>query len=174
MTVKEIINGLIAQKQKIGLTNQQWSDASGVPCSTIKRIVSGETPNPTMQTLLDLASAVGYDFSTRDGPAVKGQDTETLDPMVRHLIHVYDGQARANEERIKRNTAHFHMLLAEKNRWLIFSLTLNIILVAVIIGVLAWDVTHPDIGWIREQLGITSRGEFGFRIWTALKNIFTV
>ena len=44
------------------------------------------------------------------------------------------------------------MLLASKNRWLLLSFTLNIILSMFLIGWLIYDMLHLDIGWIRDQL----------------------
>ena len=153
MTVADIVDGIIARKNTIGMTNQQLADASSVPKTTIDRILRKETANPSMQTVLDLAAAVGYTFSNHPEqlPATP-QEIGISDPMVKHLITVYENRGLAYEERIKRNTAHFNMLLAEKNRWLKFSMILNIILVAFICASLILDATLPDIGWIREQL----------------------
>lgn len=159
MTTPDIVDGMIAKAKAIGFTNQQWADASGVPKSTIDRIVRKETANPTMQTILDMAAAVGYTFTNHpeQEPAAPAE-IGIKDPMVQHLISVYENRGRSYEERIKRTTAHFNMLLAEKNRWLVFSLTLNIILVIFICLVLVLDVSHPDIGWIREQLAKYNAG----------------
>lgn len=153
MTTSDIIDGMIAKKNVIGFTNQQWADASGVPKTTIDRIVRRETANPSMGTILDMAAAVGFTFSNHPEqlPAAP-QELGIKDPMVQHMIQIYENRGLAYEERIKRNTAHFNMLLAEKNRWIKFSLVLNIILVVFICGILLYDVLHPDVGWIREQL----------------------
>lgn len=153
MTTSNIIDGMIAKQNEIGFTNQQWSDASGVPKTTIDRIKRKETVNPSMQTILDMANAVGYTISSipEQIPAVP-QEVGIKDPMVQHLINVYENRGRSYEERIRRNSAHYNQLLAEKNRWIKFSLTLNIILVVFICLILVYDVLHPDVGWIREQL----------------------
>lgn len=153
MTVSDIVAGIIEKKNIIGMTNQQLADASGVPKTTVDRVLRRETPNPSMQTVLDLAAAVGYSFSNHPEQApASPTEIGIKDPMILHIISVYENRGRAYEERIKRNTSHFNMLLAEKNRWIKFSLILNIILVVFICGILLYDVTHPDVGWIREQL----------------------
>lgn len=153
MTTSDIIDGMIAKKNVIGFTNQQWADASGVPKTTIDRIVRRETANPSMGTILDMAAAVGFTFSNHPEQLhAAPQELGIKDPMVQHMIQIYENRGLAYEERIKRNTAHFNMLLAEKNRWIKFSLILNIILVVFICGILLYDVLHPDVGWIREQL----------------------
>lgn len=162
MTTPDIIDGMIAKAREQGFTNQRWSDASNVPKSTVDRIVRKETTNPSIQTILDMAGAVGYSFSNHPEqlPAVPSE-IGIKDPMIQHLINVYENRGRSYEERIKRNTAHFNMLLTEKNRWLRMSMTLNIILVVFICFILVLDVLHPDIGWIREQLARYSG--LGFR-----------
>lgn len=40
-------------KQKTGLTNASWAERSGVPISTVSRILSGATENPGFQTVLN-------------------------------------------------------------------------------------------------------------------------
>lgn len=164
MTVTDIVDGIIAKKNTIGMSNQQLADASGVPKTTIDRILRKETANPSMQTVLDLAASVGFTFSNHPEqlPATP-QEIGIKDPIVQHLINVYENRGRAYEERIKRITAHFNMLLSEKNRWLKLSLSLNIILVVFICSILLYDAMHPDIGWIREQLEvITGEGLRGY------------
>lgn len=172
MTTTDIIDGIIAKKNEIGMNAQQLADASGVPKSTIDRILRRDTANPSMQTILDLAGAVGYSFGNHpDHPPVTPTEIGIRDPMILHLIQVYENRGKSYEERIKRNTAHFNMLLQEKNRWLKFSLTLNLVLVVFICGILVYDVLHPDIGWIREQLAaITGSGLRG--VVMAVKNWF--
>ena len=50
-------------KQKTGLTNASWAERSGVPISTVSRILSGATENPGFQTVLDLISAAEVPLS---------------------------------------------------------------------------------------------------------------
>lgn len=60
MDVSAVIDGIIDKKAEAGMTNQQIADASRVPRTTINRILSKQTPNPSMQTVMDIAHAVGY------------------------------------------------------------------------------------------------------------------
>jgi len=152
MTTSEILEGIFEKQAEIGMTNQQFSDASSVPKATIERIKRGDTANPTIQTILDLAAAVGYTFSNIKEDAEQTAGSGIKDPMVLHMINVYENRGRAYEERIKRTTSHFNMLLAEKNRWLKFSLSLNLILVIFICGILVYDITNLDRGWIQEVM----------------------
>lgn len=148
MTTSEILDGIFRKQSEIGMTNQQFSDASGVPKASIERIKRGDTPNPTMQTILDLSAAVGYTFSNHPDQMPPLPDDEKIrDPMTLHMINHYERQAIAYEERIKRVTSHFNMLLAEKNRWI---RTLSIILGLMVTGffsILLIDLATPEIGW---------------------------
>lgn len=152
MQVSDIIDGIIAKKDGLGMTSQQLADSSGVPKSTVDRILRKDTPNPSLQTVLDLAGAVGYTFSNQKIPSPTQEKPDTKDPMVTQLITVYENRGQMYEERIKQIRGHYYMLLAEKNRWIKFSMALNIILVVAILSILIFDVLHPDVGWIREQL----------------------
>ena len=152
MQVSDIVEGIIAKKRELGMTAQQLADSSGVPKSTIDRIIRQDTPNPTLQTVLDLAAAVGYTFSNHPEHDSVPTATGLRDPMIQHMIAVYEKRDQRYEEQLKANTAHYNRLLAEKNRWLKCSMMINIILVALVCFVLILDVLHPDIGWIREQL----------------------
>ena len=148
MTVTDIIDGIIQKQNQIGMSNQQLADASGVPKATVERIRRGDTQNPTTQTLLDLAAAVGYTFSNHPEqlPAVP-EESNIRDPMILHMINHYERQAQAYEERIKRVTSHFNMLLAEKNRWIQTLCTIIGLLIAGFISLLLMDIATPELGW---------------------------
>lgn len=173
MTVSDIIDDLNKQIKEIGISRQQVSDACRVPKSTLDRILRKETPNPSMQTILDIAAAVGYTFSNHPEQPEVVPSASVKDPMVSHLIAVYENRGRTYEERIKRITAHFNMLLAEKNRWLRFSLTLNLIFVLFFAIVILVDVTNTDIGWVREMFGHSGTARnFGDRLMTWVSGLF--
>lgn len=141
MDVPEIIRGIADKKTSVGMTNQQLSDASGVPKSTVDRILRGDTPNPSLQSVLDMAAAVGYQFGDDlGGSAVP--ETGKLDETSRLIVRTYN-------ERIARLRAHYNMLMAEKNRWILCLFVLCLVLVALIIGILVADILRPDIGWVR-------------------------
>lgn len=148
MTTPEILDGIFRKQHEIGMTNQQFSDASGIPKASIERIKRGDTANPTIETVLALSGAVGYTFSNHpEQPSPVPDESKIRDPMTLHMINYYERQAQAYEERIKRVTSHFNMLLAEKNRWI---RTLAGIIGIMIVGVLSLlliDIATPDLGW---------------------------
>lgn len=148
MTTPEILDGIFKRQHELGMSTQQFSDASGVPKASIERIKRGDTANPTIQTILDLAAAVGYTFSNHpEQISPVPDDMPIKDPMMKHIIRQYERQEQAYEERLKREAAHYNMLLAEKNRWI---RTLSIILGLMVTGffsLLLIDMATPDLGW---------------------------
>lgn len=148
MTVTDIIDGIIQKQNQIGMSNQQLADASGVPKATVERIRRGDTQNPTTQTLLDLAAAVGYTFSNHPEqlPPVP-EESKIKDPMVLHLINHYERQSQDYEERLKRVMAHYNMLLTEKNRSIQTKDTIIGIMIVGFISLLLMDIATPELGW---------------------------
>ena len=147
MTVTDIIDGVILKKNEIGMTNQQLADASGVPKSTVDKICRRDTSNPTLQTVLDLAAAVGYSFSNHPEMIAPVPESSIKDPMVLHMINYYERQSVVYEERLKRLSANYNMLLAEKNRWIQTLAMIIGLIVAGIVTILLIDLATPDVGW---------------------------
>lgn len=120
MQTEEILNSIFEKQKLLGLSNQQLADASGVPKPTIDRIKRKDTTNPSVQVVLDLAAAVGYQFGAEEAPH-KGDGERYAE----HMVRMY-------EDRIARLRSHYNMLIAEKNRWLTYAF-------AVIGGLMAAD-----------------------------------
>lgn len=53
-----MIEKLRQLKKKSHMTNQQISEKSNIPESTVARIFSGKTPNPTIATVISMARAM--------------------------------------------------------------------------------------------------------------------
>ena len=54
-----MIEKLKTMKKNSQMTNQQIAEKSGVPESTVARIFSGKTPNPTIVTVISIVRAMG-------------------------------------------------------------------------------------------------------------------
>ena len=54
-----MIEKLRQMKEKSHMTNQQIAEKSNIPESTVARIFSGKTPNPTITTVTAMARAMG-------------------------------------------------------------------------------------------------------------------
>lgn len=124
-TTDEIIDGIAAAMKEKGLNARQLADASNVPKSTVDRILRHATPNPTLQNILDMAGAVGYQIG--DPIPEKPQHLDTEQQM-KYIT-------KTHADQIARLRAHYTMLLAEKNRWInsLFLLCLALVVFCIIL-----------------------------------------
>ena len=110
-------------KEKRKLTTQQLSDLSGVPVGTINRILSGQTDNPSFQTVCDLVMAM-------DGSLDELVGIQTETPPA-------EKKAQASQEILRL----YEEMISTKNAWL---LRLFVCLCVVI-----FDLMNPSIGFFR-------------------------
>ncbi|MGN1026196.1 MAG: multiprotein-bridging factor 1 family protein [Faecousia sp.] len=141
--MKSRIENIIQARQEQGLSIQQLADMCQLSASTVSRTLSGKT-EPTEYTIKVMEDALGI----TDKPIGDSiMDRVSNDPILERYLNM-------QEVRINRLRAHYNMLLAEKTRWINMLFVLSLILVSFICFILVMDVLHPDIGWIRKQLGL--------------------
>lgn len=124
-----ISNQLKLLKERRKLTNQQLSDLSGVPIGTINRIMAGQTDNPSFQTVCDIVMAM-------DG---------SLDELVGIKEETLQEKKAANKEIIQL----YESMLANKEKWMHRLFVCCCILMAVLIGIVIFDLTNPQIGFFQ-------------------------
>lgn len=149
MDINAVIDGILECKGSMGLTNQQIADRSGVPKSTVTRILQKATPNPSMQTLADIAVAVGYEMEPVR-PAVL-QDS-TKDAYITYLQEALEAEKKSCKAQIAEQKALRNQIAAEKNRAIRY---LAIALILTLMFLITWlviDVTHPTVGWIQREI----------------------
>ena len=117
-------------KDQRKLTNQQLSDLSGVPVGTINRIMAGQTDNPSFQTVCDMVMAMDGSLDELAGIQTPGGGEPS--PPGEDLIRLYERTIEGNE------------------KWLYRLFFLCCVLVAVLLGVLIYDLTHPMVGFFRQ------------------------
>lgn len=141
--MNERISAIMQERNKQGLSIQQLADMCQLSASTVSRTLSGKT-DPSEYTIHAMEEALGI------------TDKQTGEPIDAHIENdpILQRYLNMQETRILRLRAHYNMLLAEKNRWIMMLFILSLILVIFICCILVLDVLHPDIGWIREHLGI--------------------
>ena len=117
-------------KDRSGMTNKELSELSGVPLSTVSKIMSGHTDIPNYQTVCDLVKAMGGSLDALAGirPAEEA------------------GPERAEESS---EIKLYIQMIEEKNRWLKHLFVICCILMTVIVGILLFDYLHPTIGFIQ-------------------------
>lgn len=148
MTVHELLQDVVKRKETLKLTNQMISDASGVPKATVDRILRGDTPNPSMQTVLDIAYVVGYRLVNDNDAYTNGVDGQLVNMLLR-------------ESRLK--TVQSNSLISakdktieDKSNWVKFltasTITFAVLLIVTWAGIallLHYDITHFDTGYFR-------------------------
>ena len=135
LKAKEIISGIVDQKERSGKTNQQIADEANLAKGTVDRILQNKPgQGPSLQTVVDIANAVGYDFA---GNA----SAEGLSLIAQTIMDIY-------EDRLRKTEAHYQQRLRAQTWWLRLSVTVSLSLIAIAILLLIYDVVRPDVGWI--------------------------
>ena len=117
-------------KDQRKLTNQQLSDLSGVPVGTINRIMAGQTDNPSFQTVCDMVMAMDGSLDELAGIQTPGGGEPS--PPGEDLIRLYE------------------RTIEGKEKWLYRLFFFCCVLIAVLLGVLIYDLTHPMVGFFRQ------------------------
>lgn len=143
MDLKSRIERINAARKEHGLSIQQLADMCGISASTVSRTLAGKT-EPTDFTITAMEESLGITDKPVGEPIM---ERVSSDPILERYINM-------QEMRIIRLRAHYNMLLTEKNRWIMLLFILSLILVMFICSILVLDVLHPDIGWIRQKLGL--------------------
>ena len=150
MDIDHQLERIIAEKNAQGLTNQQLADLAGINKSTVYRIFGGKT-TPDTETIRLMEHALGISGT----PPVELQIVDAGDSdTIKNLL-------RIQEQRVAQLRCYYNRSLAEKDRIIlrerISKIVLFVLFVLVVVFVVIYtiyDASHPDIGWIRDQLGI--------------------
>lgn len=132
-TVHEVIAGIVAQKEALGITNQQIADLAKISKSSVDRIMrNDDASNPSAQALFDIADAVGYKIGIQ----------HEEDPSIQRIVDLYETHTR--------QTALQTASVQERQGKIIHRLLL------VFVGVLLFmfimlliDMVSPARGWVR-------------------------
>lgn len=117
-------------KEKSGLTIQQISDKSGVAVSTISRILSGETDNPSYRHVADIVIAMGGSLDELEG-IEPHYDTHTHEKHHANIVTLYERMVERQRRYIK---------------FLFFTL---LGLVGIFVLIVLFDVLNGNVGFVR-------------------------
>lgn len=145
-------DNLKALQERAGLTTAQLAEKANLPVDTINKIRSGATRNPNADTVQRLAAALGVPADALladDGKSPSASGLLPDDTMYQLYLAAMARQKESYELSIANlEKSHAQALAhAERNgrRWF----WLAIVLIACILFVLGWDITHPTMGYIR-------------------------
>ena len=143
-----IVDRLRQLKKQSNLSTQKLSELSGVPVATINRILSGTTPNPTFQTVVDLCTALGVTVDALLYPeAGKAEDFNhpAQHPLSDRMVEQYERLLEEKDQRIEDKSK----ALRYRARWISVLCAALFLVVAFLIFWLVVDLTTPGAGWFR-------------------------
>lgn len=162
-----MIEKLRQLKEKSRMTNQQIAEKSNIPESTVARIFSGKTPNPTIATVVSMVRAMGgsvADFLTdEEGGAEDSADTETSTAVSDDKSSDGDvgGEELSAQDAPPTDSAPFNEKyyediinfyknsLKKKDEWIARLFWCLIAIMAFILFVLIFDILHPNFGFVK-------------------------
>ncbi len=132
-----LIDKLKELKAAKNMTVQQISDLSGVPASTVSRIFSGQTDNPTFQNISDIVVAMGGSMDEIIGIAQAPKEHKEYDAQTL-LLQSYHKRIEDKEAEAKR---------LQKEKKILFYVFL--VLVFIVVFVMIFDIVNPNVGYVR-------------------------
>lgn len=119
-------------KDETKMTYQDIADKSGVPLSTVKRIFSGQTPDPGYTSIISIIEAMGG--SAED---IKGNNTSA------------QTNSFVSRQSVERLCSVYEHSLSDKNKLIKALLIIILSMMSVFIFLLVWDLCNPNIGFFR-------------------------
>lgn len=143
---------LKALQDKAGMTTAQLAEKANLPIDTINKIRSGATRNPNADTLARLASALDAPIEHLIGDELPSAARSGLLPdntMYQLYIAAMARQKESYELTIDQLTTARDQTISHlergERRWSCIALAL----IALVVFVLLWDITHPAMGYIQ-------------------------
>ncbi len=124
-------------KSEKNMTIQEISDKSGVPSSTVSRIFSGQTDNPSFQNICDIIVAMEGSLDIIAGISSADRTEKEYDSNA-VLMQLCRERIEDKDREIKKWTGMVRML------WIAFLALVFIVMIILII-----DLLHPEFGFIR-------------------------
>lgn len=138
-----------------GMTVPAISAKSEVPSVTINRILSGATPNPQFQTVVNIVTAMGYTVDALLYPEAGEQQAfehPAQTPLDERMAQQYERLLAQKDELLASKDRRIEdkaRALRHKDMWIkilavAFGILLTFVLAALII-----DVANHNVGWLR-------------------------
>lgn len=142
-------DSLKALQIKVGISCSEWSKLSTVPEATIRKILSGETPDPRFETIVRLVSSVGGSMDDITGSK---KEAEIENKAVLVLKESYEARIEALNDRIEalkeRNEETKKHAESQSRDKAILAVTVAALML-VIVGLLVFDLALGAHGWVQ-------------------------
>ena len=144
---ESIVETLKSMKSEQNLTLQQISSASGVPLSTVNRILSGQTENPSFRDVAAIVAAMDGSLDAITGlQKLESENGQLLDSNVMQLLLSMQNYYAKTLDAARQQYMQYRDILTDKNRWLRRMFFCLIGMLAVISFLLIVDFINPTIG----------------------------
>lgn len=127
---------------KAGITYAEWSKLSGVPEPTIRKVLSGESPDPRFDTILKLVTSIG---GSMDDIVAPQKEAEIENNAVIVLKDAYESRIDALRERVA--DLKERVAAGDRDKRILYITIVT--LVFVLVGILVFDIAIGSHGWIR-------------------------
>ena len=147
---------LLLLKEKYDLTNERWSELSGVPVGTISGIMSGRTARPAWDDIVAMVTCLGESLDVFCGhaalqPVAASDETPVIVQQHHFSFMPFRNDVRDMAlEAIKEVYASASHKSTRLDAWIWKGLALGE--TALIVGVLIFDITHPTMGYIQYEV----------------------
>ncbi len=137
-------------KEETGMSWADLSAATKLPDSTIRKIFSGETADPRLETISLIVSAMGGSIDTMlSGKSGKEETPHEVTPPVEETSDGFDEVRSAYEKRLAEMQESYERYIEslKKDKSVLF--TIACVLTAFLVLFLVMDLTLGSVGWIR-------------------------
>ena len=137
-------------KESKHLTNAEISALSNLPLTTVTRIFSGSTPNPTFETIVSISTAMGVSLDELIG--IKEPDEKPMPSRIEATLSSYSELLEEKNIRLKEKDAQIAKLMAEKateRKEKGILLACLLVFGAVVFSILVFDLFSGHLGFFR-------------------------
>jgi ribosome-binding protein aMBF1 (putative translation factor) len=81
ISIRQILQTIEAERERLGLTKAELAQEIGASPSAIRRLLTSETTNPTLRTVLELCDVLGIELrlrTSRGGRSARRQRPERV------------------------------------------------------------------------------------------------
>lgn len=137
-------------KEETGMSWADLSAATKLPDSTIRKIFSGETADPRLETISLIVSAMGGSIDTMlSGKSAKEETPHEVTPPAEETSDGFDEVRSAYEKRLAEMQESYEKYIEslKKDKSVLF--TIACVLTAFLVLFLIMDLALGSVGWIR-------------------------
>ena len=130
-------------KEDKNLTNVEIANLSNIPLATITRVFSGQTPNPTFETISRVAIGMGVSLDELCG--LKQPDAPPIPSPIEDTLNSYSELLKEKDDRIRELKEEKENERREKHR----ILGVLVFFVAIMMVLLVIDILNGHFGHFR-------------------------